>query len=133
METLLYGLSMAIARIHAYILTLNNQFEYYFTDKELHFLVMGAVGLIMVLLIHPIFKWLSDTGHIMVVTFLYVFTVIIVITFAIEIGQRITGTGNMESADIAWGIMGFLCAFAVFAAVRGIIILIKRSISKGRR
>lgn len=124
---------MAIARIHAYILTLNNQFEYYFTDKELHFLVMGAVGLIMVLLIHPIFKWLSDTGHIMVVTFLYVFTVIIVITFAIEIGQRITGTGNMESADIAWGIMGFLCAFAVFAAVRGIIILIKRSISKGRR
>ena len=36
----------------------------------------------------------------MVIAWIYVFTLIIVITFAIEIGQKVTNTGNMEFADI---------------------------------
>jgi glycopeptide antibiotics resistance protein len=42
----------------------------------------------------------------------------IVITFAIEIGQQITHTGNMEFADIMFGLVGFIAMFAVFAVLR---------------
>ena len=56
----------------------------------------------------------------MVITWLYVFTVVIVLAFAIEIGQWYTGTGSMDSEDIAYGIMGFLVMFFIFAVLRGL-------------
>ncbi len=126
MENFLYLIVSLIARIHNSILTINDQSQYVFTDKELHFIVMGIMGILMLFLIHPIFKWLSNSGHIMVVSFFYVFTVIIVITFAIEIGQKVTNTGNMEFADICYGILGFLAAFVVFMIIRGIYLLIRK-------
>ena len=54
----------------------------------------------------------------MVIAWFYVFTVIIVITFAIEIGQKVTGTGAMEFADIVFGIVGFIVMFLIFAMIR---------------
>lgn len=130
MENLLYGITMIIARIHGYIMQLNDQNEYYLSDKQLHFIIMGAVGMIMIFVLHPLFKWLAARGHVMVISFLYVFSAIIVIAFAIEIGQGVTGTGNMESADISAGIFGFLVMFAVFAVIRGIYHLIRNFIRK---
>ena len=59
-------------------------------------------------------------------------TLIIVITFAIEIGQKVTGTGNMEFADIVMGVFGFIVMFLVFSVVRGIYKLI-RNLIKGDR
>ena len=47
-------------------------------------------------------------------------TSILVITFAVEIGQRLTNTGNMEFADIVFGIGGFIVMFAVYAVYRAI-------------
>ena len=55
----------------------------------------------------------------MVIAWIYVFTLIIVITFAIEIGQRVTNTGVMEFADIVFGVFGFFCMFIVFSVIRG--------------
>ena len=132
MEQFLYWIAMLIARIHSVIMDLNNQFEYYLTDKELHFIIMGALGLIMVFVLYPLFKWLAAKGRIMIVTFLYVVTVIIVIAFAIEIGQRLTGTGAMESGDITSGLMGFLVMFVVFIAIRGIYHGIRNAIRRRR-
>lgn len=132
METLLYWIVGIITQIHVAIMTINDSVEYSFTDKELHFIVIGALGILMIILIHPIFNWLANSGHTMVISFLYVFTVIVVITFAIEIGQKVTNTGNMDSADIAAGIIGFFVAFAIFAIVRGIYRLIKRMLTKGQ-
>lgn len=130
MQTLLYGIVGLIAQIHTYIMGLNNNYENSFTDKELHFIVIGLLGIILVFVLHPIFKALANSGHIMVVTFFYVFTVMIVITFAIEIGQGATGTGNMEFGDIVYGIGGFLAMFAIFMIIRGIYHLIKRWVMK---
>lgn len=130
MENLLYGITMIIARIHGYIMQFNDQNEYYLSDKQLHFIIMGAVGMIMIFVLHPLFKWLAARGHVMVISFLYVFSAIIVIAFAIEIGQGVTGTGNMESADISAGIFGFLVMFAIFAVIRGIYHLIRNAIRK---
>ena len=127
MHTIVYNFVMLITRVHNYLLTLNNQFENSFTDKELHFLIVGAFGIALVLLLHPIFLWLSKTGHTMVISFLYVLTVVLVLTFAIEIGQGYYGTGAMELDDVIYGVAGFLAFFAAFSVVRGIIHMITRA------
>lgn len=126
MRGFLYWIVEIIAEIHSRLLTINDACEYNFSDKELHFLIIGALGMAMVFVVHPVFKWLVKHNHIMVVSWIYVFTLIIVITFAIEIGQRVTNTGVMEFADIMFGVMGFICMFLVFSVVRGIYHLIRR-------
>lgn len=124
MEGFLYWVVGLISQIHTAIMGLNDQVEYNFTDKELHFIVIAILGIALVLVIQPIFRWLAETGNTLVITFIYVFTVIVVITFAIEIGQKATGTGHMEFADITYGILGFIVAFIVYAIIRAIVKLI---------
>ena len=119
MSRFLYWIVELIARIHGYLLKLNDAYEYNFSDKELHFLIIGAMGMAMIFVVHPVFKWLARHDHIMVISWIYVFTLIIVITFAIEIGQRVTNTGVMEFADIVFGVFGFFCMFIVFSVIRG--------------
>lgn len=118
MRDLLYFCVEIIAKIHNAIMQLNNTYEIYLTDKELHFLVIGLLGMGMILVIHPLFKYLASQGKEMVIAFIYVFTVIIVLTFAIEIGQKVSHTGQMEFADIMYGLVGFLAMFLVFCLVR---------------
>lgn len=131
MKELLYGIVEWIAKIHSYILHLNDAYEYNFTDKELHFLVIGVLGMLFIFAVYPLFSWLAKHDHVMVIAWIYVFTLIIVITFAIEIGQKVTNTGNMEFADIMMGVFGFIVMFLMFAVIRGIVRLIGRMIQKG--
>lgn len=120
LKELLYYIVELIAKIHTKILSINDSFEYNFTDKELHFLVIGILGMALIFVIYPMFKWLAKHNHVMVIAWFYVFTVIIVITFAIEIGQKVTHTGAMEFADIMFGIVGFISMFLAFALIRAI-------------
>ncbi len=119
MTKFLYMIVGLIAKIHTYILKINDTYEYALTDKQLHFLVIGFLGIGLVIAIHPIFKYLAKRDHILTITGIYVFTLIVVITFAIEIGQKITNTGNMEFADILYGITGFVIMFFCLATVIG--------------
>ena len=120
MKEFLYWAVGIVARIHGQLMQINDSFERSFTDKELHFLVIGLLGMGMIFVIYPIFRALARKGWIMLVTWIYVFTLIVVIVFAIEIGQKITHTGAMEFADIMSGIIGFLAMFLVFSILRGI-------------
>ena len=120
MSSFLYAIVEIIAKINNYLLKLNDSFEYNFSDKELHFLIIGALGMAMIFVVHPVFKWLVRTNHIMVISWIYVFTLIIVITFAIEIGQKVTNTGAMDFADIVFGVVGFIFMFFVFSVIRAI-------------
>lgn len=130
MKELLYWIVGIIAKVHDRIMSLNNAFEANFTDKELHFLVIGLLGMAMLFAIYPLFKYLAKHNHEMVIAWIYVFTVVVVITFAIEIGQKITGTGHMEFADIMFGLVGFMSMFIAFCILRliyhGILRLIRR-------
>lgn len=132
MGRFLYWIVGQVAKIHNYLLRLNDAYEYNFSDKELHFLIIGALGMAMIFAVHPIFKWLVKHNHIMVISWIYVFTLIIVITFAIEIGQRVTNTGMMDFKDIVFGVFGFICMFLVFSVVRGIYHLVLRFIRRRR-
>ncbi|MCR5053449.1 MAG: hypothetical protein K6A69_01230 [Lachnospiraceae bacterium] len=133
MHDFLYNAVEWVANIHNIILSLNDSFEYNFNDKELHFIVIGILGMIAVFLIHPVFVALSRFGHTMVITWIYVFTLMIVLTFAIEIGQRLSGTGAMEFSDIVFGLAGFIIMFAVFGVIREIVKAIYRTLKKKRR
>lgn len=128
MESILYSFVTLVSRLHNYFLSWNDSIENSFDDKQLHFLIIGAFGVGLVLALHPLFLWLSRTNHTMVITFFYVFTVILVLTFAIEIGQGFYGTGKMEFDDVRSGIKGFLTFFAIFLVIRGVIHLIMKGL-----
>lgn len=83
---------------------------------------------------HAVFKRLAKFS-ITAVSFIYVFTVMVVITFAIEIGQKVSGTGNMDFGDIVSGMWGFIALFGVYALVRAgaaLFRLLARRIRAGR-
>ena len=126
MTDLLYRIVRFASTIHYEIMSWNDSSGTYLTDKELHFLVMGLLGMAMLLVVYPIFKLLSK-NHILVVAWIYVFTVMVVVTFAVEIGQWFTGLGTMEMADVTAGLKGFMVMFLIFAFLRGIFLLIFRS------
>ena len=129
MKEVLYWLVQGISVFHDYIMKLNDSYEYAFSDKELHFIVIAIIGMLLLFVVYPVFKSLSK-NHVMVIAWIYVFTVMIVLTFAIEIGQKITNTGNMEFADIMFGLVGFLAEFFIFSIFRGIYHLIKKYVIK---
>lgn len=120
MKDILYRIIYWVAGVHDRILSINDPGGYYLNDKQLHFLVMGALGLLGIFIIYPIFKALAEHGHTMVIAWLYVFTCLLVVSFAIEIGQWYSGTGRIEMLDVIYGIGGFLVMFAIFAVIRSI-------------
>ena len=95
------------------------------TDKELHFWVIGLMGMGGFVVVQFLFRILSKWS-ITVISFIYTLTVLLVIVFAIEIQQKITGRGNMEFADAVIGLQGFLVLFLVYLAFRFLLIGIKR-------
>ena len=123
MSKLLYAVVGLIAKIHSAILTWNDSCETVLSDKQLHFLVIGVIGMMMLFVIFPLFKALSK-NHVLVIAWIYVFTVMVVLTFAIEIGQGITHTGTMDFDDIVFGLVGFMVMFLIFAAIRSSILAV---------
>ena len=128
MKEFLYMIVGWIAKIHSYLMRFNDSYEYNFSDKELHFIVIGLLGMAFVFIVYPVFKWLAKHNHVMVIAWIYVFTLILVVTFAIEIGQKVTNTGAMEFADIVFGVVGFIVMFFIFSIIREICHLICRLI-----
>ena len=126
MKKYLYLAVEYMAKAHDYIMSLNDSFSTVLTDKELHFIIIGLMGMLLFFFVHPIFKAFIRRGHEIVVSWFYVFTLVLVITFGIEIGQKISNTGSMEFADMVFGVVGFLCMFAVFAVIRLMVLFIAR-------
>lgn len=118
MKQYLYKAVILVSKIHNAIMHLNDSYDINLSDKDLHFLIIGLLGMGMIFVIYPLFRYLAAKNHVMLIAWIYVFTVIVVITFAIEIGQKITNTGNMEFADIMYGLIGFMAMFCVFLVIR---------------
>ncbi len=135
-EMLLRELTLIMAQVHDSLMRLNDGFELRLGDKDLHFVIMALAAMLLFFLVHAVFRRLAKWS-ITAVSFIYVFTVMTVLGFAIEIGQRISGTGEMDFADIVAGLYGVLAFFAVYSAYRllamGVSVLLRKTRKSNRK
>ena len=122
-EMILREATLLMAQVHAMLMRINDGFELQLGDKDWHFIIMAIIAMVLFWMVHFVFKRLAKWS-ITAVSFIYVFTVMTVFGFAIEIGQKITGTGKMDFADIVAGLYGVLMFFAVYSVYRLLILLI---------
>ena len=130
-EMLMRELTLIMAQVHDSLMRLNDGFELRLGDKDLHFVIMALAAMLLFFLVHAVFRRLAKWS-ITAVSFIYVFTVMTVLGFAIEIGQRISGTGEMDFADIVAGLYGVLAFFAVYTAYR-LLVMGVRALSRNLR
>ncbi|MBO7676302.1 MAG: hypothetical protein J6S49_02135 [Erysipelotrichaceae bacterium] len=114
MGRIIYFVVNLITKLHDKFLGINDNSGLGLTDKQLHFIIIGLFGFALLVVIQPLFRWISKHYGLLFITFSYVFTIVLVVSFAIEIGQAYTGTGAMDFYDIASGLLGFFVAFAVY-------------------
>ncbi|WP_087973436.1 hypothetical protein [Oceanobacillus rekensis] len=104
------------------------------SDKELHFWVMGIIGMGTFFVVYFFFKLLEHMKwSTTIFSFIYTFTIMIVIVFAIELQQAITNRGNMEFADAVMGLWGFIVMFLIYAAIAFVIYFIIKQFKNRRR
>ena len=102
--------------IQTLLIIITKRLGFSFTDSELHFWVIGTIGIVFFLIADVAFKRLAKWS-ISIVTFIYTLTLLIVLVFSIEIEQRITGKGSMQFTDIVAGLWGFISVFSVYLLV----------------
>ncbi|MFL2104824.1 hypothetical protein [Desemzia sp. FAM 23991] len=104
------------------------------SDKELHFWVIGFIGLITFLAVFVLAKIIQKLKFsTTILSFIFTFVVMTVFVFAIEIQQAVTNSGNMEFADAIAGLWGFVVFFAVYAVIAGIFYNAFRLVRKKKR
>ena len=133
MREIIFLFTTWIARLHEDIIGINDNGQYNLTDKQLHFWVIGLFGMALILVLQPIFKGLAENDLTLIITWIYVFTLVLVITFAIELGQWYTGSGIMESEDVFYGITGFLVMFVIYAIIRGTFLTIRKMLARDEK
>lgn len=106
----LYQLVISIAWFHDWVISFNHQHSGLFSDSELHFIVIGIFGLLLLLLAYLVFRFLAKHGQVGLMSWLFTLSTVCFVCFAIEIGQSLTRTGTMQLEDIVYGVVGFLAA-----------------------
>lgn len=92
------------------------------TDKQLHFWVIGFIGLVTFLVVFVLVKLIQLLKfHTTILSFIFTFIMMTVFVFAIEIQQAVSNSGNTEFADAIAGLWGFIVFFAVYAVVAGLL------------
>jgi hypothetical protein len=105
-----------VNNIHDTLILIFKGFGLSLSDKDMHFWVIGVIGIIIFFLTDGLFRFLAK-WNISAVSFIYTFTVLIVLVFSVEIQQKITGRGNMELSDATIGLKGFLVFFGIYVVI----------------
>lgn len=129
MVAILKLISSITNNIHDLIVKIVGTMGLNITDKQLHFVVIAAIGMIIYLITNQIFKALAKYS-ISILSFIYTFTVLLVIVLGIEVEQKITKRGNMEFGDIVAGVWGFIAVFGIYLCLVGLVHLIKKWFKK---
>ena len=121
MKEIIQMLVDIVNNLHDFIqIFVNHTLNLGWTDKDLHFWIMGIIGIIIFLVVLVLSKIIAKMRFgITILSFLYTFTCMIVLVFAIEIQQALTNRGNMEFQDAIIGLLGFIAFFLIFAAISG--------------
>ena len=114
MKIMLRHLANMINVSHDEISEINSGTSLGLSDKMLHLIVIGILGLLMLIVIYPVIRWLSKKGYVLAITGIYAASMVFVLTVAIEVGQKVTNRGAMELGDVVYGLLGYVIVFAIF-------------------
>ena len=128
MKEIIKIIAEVVNEAHDLLLDLTNLMGWNLTDKDLHLWVIGILGILIFMGVQVVFKMLAEWS-ITAISFIYTFTVLVVIVFAIEIQQKITGRGNMEFLDAVIGLWGFLIFFGIYLAIRLLVFWLKKMLT----
>ena len=106
-----------INRLHDILLLVVGKLGLRFSDKQLHFWVLGLIGIALFVAVDVAFKRISKWS-ISAISFIYTLTVLVVIALSMEIQQQITGRGALDFNDIIAGIWGFIVLLGLYILVR---------------
>ncbi|MEH7252194.1 hypothetical protein V7111_08720 [Neobacillus niacini] len=128
MKELILMFTELLNNIHDFIqIYANNYLNLGLNDKDLHFWIMGVIGIFVFVIVLILSKLIARMPFgITILSFLYTLTFMVVLVFAIEIQQAITNRGNMEFYDAVIGLWGFFVFFLGFVIISSIILLIKK-------
>jgi hypothetical protein len=118
--------------IHDLIMRLTNELGLGLTDKDLHLWIFGIMGISIFAFVHFVFKVLAKYS-LTAISFFYTFTVMLVIVFAVEIQQKVTGRGQMDFDDAVISIWGFLLFFFAYLLIKGIGMVISKNTTKNKK
>ena len=111
--------------------SLNETFGLQMTDKQLHFWIIGIIGIITFFIVYGCFKIVEKMKwNITILSFIYTLTVMVVLVFAIELQQAVTNRGDMEFADAVAGLWGFLVFFMIYCLIALIIYIAVKLVKK---
>lgn len=128
MREIILLLSEMMNRIHDFLMV---GIGINMTDKELHFWVVGIIGLVTFLIVFILVKIIQKLKfNTTILSFIFTFVMMTVFVFAIEIQQAVSNSGNMEFADAIAGLWGFIIFFLVYAVIAGFFYGIHRSVKK---
>lgn len=120
MRELILFITELVNLFHDQLWEISNSLGLNLSDKDLHLWVFGILGIISFFIVHRVFKALAKYS-ITAISFIYTFTVLLVVVFAVEIQQKITGRGNMEFQDAVISLWGFILFFAAYLIIRWIL------------
>jgi hypothetical protein len=132
MTRLIDFLAQIVNGIHDLIVAMAKSRGLTLTDKDLHFWIVGGIGIVLYAVTNVVFKRLARLS-IEIISFIYTFTVLVVIVFALEIEQKITHRGDMEFQDIVFGLWGFILMFALYLAIVLIVMAVGKLIKKRKK
>nr|WP_186577684.1 hypothetical protein [Aquibacillus kalidii] len=133
MQDVIRILAEIVNMCHDMLIELFKTMGFSLTDKQLHFWIIGFIGLFSFFIIYFVFKWIQQLKwSTTIISFIYTFTMMVVLVFAIEIQQAITNRGNMEFADAVVGLWGFIVFFLIYVAIALFIYVISYLYNKRR-
>ena len=135
MKEIILVLTEIINNIHDFILIfVSDTLNLNATDKDLHFWIMGIIGIIIFIFVLVLSNIISRLRFgITILSFIYTFTVMVVLVFAIEIQQALTSRGNMEFQDAAIGLWGFIVFFLIFVVLSFCYLFIKKILKQTKK
>jgi len=128
LKEIIIALAEIVNNIHDLLV---DMFGLHMSDKELHFWVIGIIGMVTFFVVYFFFKIIEKMKwSTAIISFIYTFTVMVVLVFAIELQQAITNRGNMEFADAVMGLWGFIVLFLVYAVLAVLIYFIFQAFNR---
>jgi len=110
----------AVNRLHDSLLLVVRALGLRLDDKQLHFWVLGLIGIVLFMVVDAAFRWISKWS-VSAISFFYTLTVLVIVALAMEIQQQITGRGALDFEDIVAGIWGFITLFCLYLLIRMVI------------